>query len=93
MITGRTAAAAADEETDGTLCAGVLDAVISVVVLDKVVVLLFTDVLVVESPVIVVRDRGTAVHLFPLSVVMRNPAGRFALVDIMERYRATNVAF
>jgi hypothetical protein len=71
-------------ETAAVLCAGVLDTVVSIVVLDTVV-MFSTDVLVVESPVMVVRDRGTAIHRFPLSVVMRNPAGRFALVDIMER--------
>jgi hypothetical protein len=85
VITGIAATATDGEETEGFLCAGVLDVGASETVVDAVVVILSIDVVVVVSPVIVVKDRGTAVHRFPLSVVMRNPAGRFTLVDIMER--------
>lgn len=68
---------------------GVLDEVDSsvvVLVIDVVDVLLVLteEELVVESAVTVMRDRGTAVQRFPLSVVMGNPAGRFPLVDIMK---------
>lgn len=43
-----------------------------------------TNDLVVETSAIVVSARGTAVHRFPLIVVMKNPAGRFGFDDIME---------
>jgi hypothetical protein len=86
VIRGTATAAAVGKETesDELSSASVLDAVVSGVELVVVLVALSVDLLVVESPVMVVRDRGTAVQRFPLIVVIRNRAGRFALVDIME---------
>lgn len=37
------------------------------------------------SPAMVVSDLGTCVHLLPSIVVIVNPAGRFALVDIVKK--------
>lgn len=87
MITGTAGATAVGEGTACDELSGVcvLDSIAVEDVLGVVVLaVVFVDVLVVESPVIVVRDRGTAVHRFPLSVVMINPAGRLAFDDIME---------
>lgn len=46
---------------------------------------------VATAPVSVVEALGTAVHRWPLIEVMKNPAGRVALVDITRR-KATPVA-
>lgn len=59
--------------------AGVVDAVTSDVVVGGC-----AAAAVAKFPVRVVRDRGTAVHRWPSMVVMENPAGRFALVDMMK---------
>ncbi len=59
--------------------AGVVDAMTSDVVVGGC-----AAAAVAKLPVRVVRDRGTAVHRWPSIVVMKNPAGRFALVDMME---------
>jgi hypothetical protein len=39
---------------------------------------------VASLPVSVVNDLGTAVHRWPSIVVIKNPAGRFGLVDMMK---------
>lgn len=64
---------------------GVFDEVDSSVLLLVVDVVLVSteEELLVENAVTVMRDRGTAVHRFPLlSVVTENPTGGFPLVDI-----------
>lgn len=45
---------------------------------------------VAKLPVKVVRERGTAVHRWPSIVVMENPAGRFALVDMLRKESDTS---
>lgn len=87
VITGAAATAIGDEleDVDPMVLSGVFDEVDSSVLLLVVdVVLVSTEVeLLVENAVTVMRDRGTAVHRFPLlSVVTENPTGGFPLVDI-----------
>lgn len=63
----------------GTAAGGVVEAMTSVVVVGGC-----AAAAVAKDPVKVVRERGTAVHLWPSIVVIENPAGRFGLDMMME---------
>jgi hypothetical protein len=99
LLRGMLATAGAVDEATGSDVVGaeswacVLDVVASEVVLFFVTTADSSDVLVASLPAMVVRERGTAVHRCPLIVVIKAPAGRFALVDIMEKLRANRSRF